>query len=522
MTFLAILNNSPELAKVGRKKTKADIVASELYGIDELEDIVASPTASRLIIRRERIQADLSNAKQARSVLWQMATCAHSRSLADWLYPFCNILSDCNFDNPDHPTPWQALSQRDTMKELLHPACIPPDEQVSFGYNLSHCSKANAKALIEHWVEVGFLEFRKVWRNGRLQDPLPVAERWHMLREDDSLADDPDTLVDDATGHDEVTGEAALLTFKPPKFGSKGPLLHLRLDEPAGFLEPIHDNDLCLADDIESSPPLSMPAYDRLHPIWTPPCVVPNTSWCRGQYVLQNSREVRGSEMQSIQNAAFAMVKCTVRRCSLDNAPVHADAQQLDDNYSIPLDAFDRSKSMPSPPSCARWDSDRAWLSSSEESEMLATFLSRRPWTFNVKGVTRFSGYSQTWCIVLAALLYARGRAHKEVLANGSAPNWARSGQDAAQERASALTYTLPAASLICIMDELQRYLEHISEERRYPGLAPGLLYTRFDTQIEFMRCLLNPYPELVALLKTVLRMVRCHSYLFHHKFNVG
>lgn len=75
----AILNGNPGLINPGRKKTKDDIVSSDLYGIHEFDDIVAFESGSRLIIRRERIKADLSKTKQARKVLWQMVTCAHSK-----------------------------------------------------------------------------------------------------------------------------------------------------------------------------------------------------------------------------------------------------------------------------------------------------------------------------------------------------------------------------------------------------------------------------------------------------------
>lgn len=82
----AILNNTPELVTVGRKKTKKDVVTSELYSIDEFADIVASESSSRLIIRRDNIKADLSKTVQLKKVLWQMVTCAHSTDL-HWLRP---------------------------------------------------------------------------------------------------------------------------------------------------------------------------------------------------------------------------------------------------------------------------------------------------------------------------------------------------------------------------------------------------------------------------------------------------
>ena len=63
---------------MGRKKTKAEIVSTACYTIDELEDIVAYEEASRLIIRPERITGNLNDGKVLKQVLWQMVTCAHS------------------------------------------------------------------------------------------------------------------------------------------------------------------------------------------------------------------------------------------------------------------------------------------------------------------------------------------------------------------------------------------------------------------------------------------------------------
>ena len=68
--------------------------------------------------------------------------------------------------------------------------------------------------------------------------------------------------------------------------------------------------------------------------------------------------------------------------------------------------------------------------------------------------------------------------------------------------------------NVISIVNELQKYLSHIAREHRYPGLPPSVLYSRFDTQCEYLRCLLDPMPELVALLKLVLILVR---YLAAH-----
>lgn len=235
--------------------------------------------------------------------------CCSQYVLVQRAQAFCNAFPDCNTGNPDLPPPWQGLHTPATMTQLLNPACVPSDPETTFGYNLAHCSKASTKALIEHWMDVGFLEFRKVWRNGKLQEPVPVEERWHMLRDDEDVTGDPDVRLDEDDG---ITTDEAVLTFKPPMYGSKGPLLLLDIGEAAGFTDPIHDDTLPLFDDVETPPPLSTPTYDPSNPIWTPPCVVPNSSWCRGQYVLQSSREVRGAEMQAIQRASFALVQCNV------------------------------------------------------------------------------------------------------------------------------------------------------------------------------------------------------------------
>lgn len=521
-TSSAILNNTPALANPGRKKTKKDFVASELYGIHEFDDIIAAPGSSRLLIRRERLKGDLSKAKQAKQVLWQMSICAHSTLLVFLQVTAAKRRSDCNTDNPDLPPPWQALADRKKMVELLHPACIPPDENVAFGYNSSHTSGPNAKAFIEHWLDVGFLEFRKVWQNSRMNDPQPVNERWHMLREDDEApcgarqagpADDEEADEEASASADADADAdehwARSLTVTAPKFGSRGPALHLKPWEAVGFMTPIHDDVLLVVEDpgdVTSNP---LPPHNPSNPIWTPPCAVPNSAWCRGQYVMQSVKEVRGSEMQAIQNACFALVQCPVSLVQFIYVQRHSCSQQLDSNYAIPLLAFEQSKSLPAPPASVRWTSDRAWLQSQEELESIEAYLSRKAWTFRCKGSVLFSGYSQTWCIILAALLYARGRAHKEVLDNGQPPNWARSGQDGGHDRARRLTYELPAPKVILLMGEVQQYLEVISRAQRYPGLPPSLMYSRFDTRLEYLRCLLDPVPELVDLLHTVQRMVR-------------
>lgn len=199
------------------------------------------------------------------------------------------------------------------MTELLHPDCVPPDQNVVFGYNLAHTSKPNTRAFIEHWIALGFLEFRKIWRNGAMRDPLPVGERWHMLRDDDNASDSGDVRFHDEIPDAADNGLVLLHQSKAPIFGSKGRILELVVDDPAGFIEPIHDVELPVLEDPGDAGPRPMPAQDPRDPIWTPPCVVPNTSWARGQFVSQFVREVRGGEMQAVQSACLALVRCPVR-----------------------------------------------------------------------------------------------------------------------------------------------------------------------------------------------------------------
>ena len=143
-----------------------------------------------------------------------------------------------------------------------------------------------------------------------------------MLREGPDAASASD--VENAEqGDTEYTTDAELVRrSKVPEFGSKGPLLHLLLDHPEGFTEPIHDNELIIRADPTLSPPKPMPAHDPQHPIWTPPCVVPNSAWCRGQYIVQLAKEVRGVEMQAIQNACISLVSLPVR-CQRKDALRH-------------------------------------------------------------------------------------------------------------------------------------------------------------------------------------------------------
>ena len=126
------------------------------------------------------------------------------------------------------------------MSQMLHPSCVPPDVGVCFGSNLSHISKANARAFLDHWISAGFLEFKKVWRKGCLQDPLPADERWHMLRGDEEPANHPDVMFDEGVVDDEDPIDTHQASAARPSFGSKGPLLQLSPGDPLGFTEPIH------------------------------------------------------------------------------------------------------------------------------------------------------------------------------------------------------------------------------------------------------------------------------------------
>lgn len=199
------------------------------------------------------------------------------------------------------------------MRDLLLPECIPPEEDVVFGYNVTHTSKANAKALVVHWIQLGFLEFRKVWRNGKLHDPLPAEDRWHML------GDGVDHDGAERVARDGRVGPAAagLSTSKMSVFGSRGPMLPVAILNPDGFEKPIRDPDIIAVSDPSDMSPIPMPPHNPANPQWTPPSVVPNTGWARGQYVRQVVREIGGAEMNSITQASLAMVSCPVRHLAV-------------------------------------------------------------------------------------------------------------------------------------------------------------------------------------------------------------
>lgn len=57
-------------------------------------------------------------------------------------------------------------------------------------------------------------------------------------------------------------------------------------------------------------------------------------------------------------------------------------------------------------------------------------------------------------------------------------------------------------------MKELKQFLDELSASQQHPGLPPSLLYSRFDSRLEYLRCLLDPVPELVSLLKLVQQLV--------------
>lgn len=197
------------------------------------------------------------------------------------------------------------------MEELLNPDCLPPDESVCFGYNLSHTSMGNAKALIEHFKAVGFLEFKKVWTAGKIRDPLEKDERWHMLRPE---ASDTETMDCDPEGtpHENATRSKKSTPVKPPQFGSGGPLLPVTIADPALLSIVVRDSDFQAVDDPPHAVAIDMPLRDPADPAWCPPCAVPSNAWARGQYVYHVVREIGGAEMQAILKASVALVQCPV------------------------------------------------------------------------------------------------------------------------------------------------------------------------------------------------------------------
>lgn len=122
---------------------------------------------------------------------------------------------------------------------------------------------------------------------------------------------------DDSEAHNvaESGTEPTSLQRKSPQFGSKGSILPVAIHNTAGFEEPIRDSEICLSQEPFDHVARYVP-HDPSAPHWHPPNVVPNSSWCRGQYVQQVAREVGGSEMQTILRAALALVCCPVM-CSL-------------------------------------------------------------------------------------------------------------------------------------------------------------------------------------------------------------
>lgn len=105
-------------------------------------------------------------------------------------------------------------------------------------------------------------------------------------------------------------------------------------------------------------------------------------------------------------------------------------------------------------------------------------------------------------------MLYARGRAHRELLQREHPPNWARSGQDSGHERALSLTFGLSSQEHAALLGDLESALDTVSTRSAYTGLPPSLLYSRFDTRLEYLLCMLQGHSELVKLLKLVVKMV--------------
>lgn len=57
-------------------------------------------------------------------------------------------------------------------------------------------------------------------------------------------------------------------------------------------------------------------------------------------------------------------------------------------------------------------------------------------------------------------------------------------------------------------MKDLKLFIDELTAAQNHPGLPPSLLYSRFDSRLEYLRCLLDPVPELVSLLKLVQQLV--------------
>lgn len=76
--FIAILNNNPDMERPIRKNAKKNVTSTSGYSIDAAKDIVASPESSRLLVRSERVTANLDKTKEVQEVLWQLVTAAHS------------------------------------------------------------------------------------------------------------------------------------------------------------------------------------------------------------------------------------------------------------------------------------------------------------------------------------------------------------------------------------------------------------------------------------------------------------
>lgn len=133
----------------------------------------------------------------------------------------------------------------------------------------------------------------------------------------------------------------------------------------------------------------------------------------------------------------------------------------------------------------------------SDNVEEWVRFLTSRPWNFDYKGSSRFSGFEMAWAFVLGSILYLRGYA----ASGGSGQG--RDGVD---------IFTLSAHAYASLFTAFDDAMEVLTEEYSYPGQPPSLKYGVVSTRSHYLAYLLKDNDALVQLLRLVIRMVRCAS----------
>lgn len=147
-----------------------------------------------------------------------------------------------------------------------------------------------------------------VWRNGAFREKLPYESCWPRMGLTNANAQDDVQ----AGGIQKDQSTSTVASHGLIHFGSAGRLLPLPIEDTTLAEVPL-DTSICIADDPGDRWAQDLPPHDASNPVWTPPCIVPNSAWARGQYVYTMGEEVGGYEMGTVLKVCMDLIRCPVR-----------------------------------------------------------------------------------------------------------------------------------------------------------------------------------------------------------------